>query len=44
MADEKSQTDKVKYAARELGCNDDPERFRERIGKLMKHKLVEKPE
>ena len=31
-------------AARELGCDDDPQRFRECVGKLVKHKPVEKPE
>ncbi|MEA3037056.1 MAG: hypothetical protein QOH04_2833 [Sphingomonadales bacterium] len=31
-------------AARALECDDDPERFRERVGKLVKHKPVEKPE
>ena len=30
-------------AARELGTDDGPECFRERAGKLAKHKLVEKP-
>lgn len=44
MADEKPQSDKFKEAARELGCDDDPDRFRERLGKLVKHKPVEKPE
>jgi hypothetical protein len=38
------QTDKFKEAARALECDDDPERFRERVGKLVKHKPVEKPE
>jgi hypothetical protein len=27
-----------------VGCDDDPDRFRERVGKLVKHKPVEKPE
>jgi hypothetical protein len=40
----KSQSDKFKDAARELGCDDDPDRFKERLGKLVKHKPVEKPE
>lgn len=40
----RTQSDKFKDAARELECDDDPERFRERLGKLMKHKPVEKPE
>lgn len=28
----------------DLETDDDPERFRERVGKLVKHKLVEKAE
>lgn len=39
-----SQLDKFKQAARELETDDDPERFKERLGKLVKHKPVEKPE
>lgn len=39
-----SQLDKFKAAARELETDDDPARFRERVGKLVKHKPVEKPE
>lgn len=35
---------KHKQAARELDCDDDPERFRERAGKLVMHKPAEKPE
>lgn len=42
--DDRSQSDKFKEAARELGCDDDPQRFRERVGKLVKHKPVAKPE
>jgi hypothetical protein len=30
----KTQTDKFKEAARELECDDDEQRFRERLGKL----------
>lgn len=41
---QRSQIDKFKQAARELETDDDPERFRERVGKLVKHKPVEKPE
>ena len=42
MTDQKqSQLDKFKQAARALGTDDDPERFRERLGKLVKHKPVE---
>lgn len=37
-----SQLDKFKDAARELETDDDPERFKERVGKLVKHKPVEK--
>jgi len=40
--DGKSQLDKFKQAASELGTDDDPERFREPVGKLVKHKPVEK--
>ncbi|UZK64948.1 hypothetical protein [Sphingomonas sp. M1-B02] len=35
-----SQLDKFKQAARELETDDDPERFKERVGKLVKHKPV----
>ena len=35
-----SQIDKFKQAARELGTDDDPERFGERVSKLVKHKPV----
>lgn len=41
---EPTQLDKFKQAARDLETDDDPERFRERLGKLVKHKPVEKPE
>jgi hypothetical protein len=44
LSTEKTQSDKFKEAARALECDDDPERFRERVGKLVKHKPVEKPE
>tara|TARA_Y100000034_G_C6765551_1_gene341226 strand:+ start:521 stop:679 length:159 start_codon:yes stop_codon:yes gene_type:complete len=33
---EKSQLDKFKDAARELECDDDEQRFKERVGKLVK--------
>lgn len=39
-----SQSDKFKAAARDLECDDDEARFKERLGKLVKHKPVEKPE
>lgn len=34
--DEKSQLDKFKDAARELECDDDEQRFKERLGRLIK--------
>lgn len=37
---QRSQLDKFKQAARELETDDDPERFRERVGKIVKHKPV----
>jgi len=37
------QVEKFKKAARELECDDDEARFKERIGKLVKQK-PEKPE
>ena len=40
-----SQLDKFKDAARELETDDDPERFKKRLAKLVKHRPVpEKPE
>lgn len=45
MPDEPSQLDKFKEAARELGTDDDPARFKERLAALVKHKVIpEKPE
>ena len=41
---DKSQLDKFKKAARELETDDDPERFKDRLAKVVKHKPVEKPE
>jgi hypothetical protein len=43
IAGKQSQSDKFKEAARALEPDDDPERFRERVSKLVKHKPVEKP-
>lgn len=40
----KNQREKFEQAARELETDDDPDRFRERVGKLVKHKPVEKPD
>jgi len=44
MGSDKSQLDKFKQAARELETDDDPERFKERLRKAVKHKPVEEPE
>jgi hypothetical protein len=44
ISPDQNQTDKFKEAARELECDDDDARFKERVGKLVKHKPVEKPE
>lgn len=38
-----SQLDKFKQAARELEADDDSQRFKERVGKLVKHRPVDKP-
>jgi hypothetical protein len=38
----KTQIYKFKQAARDLECDDDEARFRERVGKLVKQKPVEK--
>lgn len=35
-----SQLDKFKAAARELETDDDPQRFKERLAKVAKHKPV----
>lgn len=44
MSDGKSQADKFKQAARELECDDDDQRFTERLSKLTKAKPApEKP-
>lgn len=37
---DKSQLDKFKDAARELECDDDERRFKERLGKLVRKKSV----
>lgn len=40
-----SQLDKFKEAARQLETDDDEQRFKDRLGKLVKHKPVpEKPD
>ncbi len=43
MPEPKSQTEKFRNAARELECDDDEQRFQERVRKLVKHKPVERP-
>lgn len=40
---EKTQLDKFKEAARELECDDDERRFKERLGKLAKAKPEPEP-
>ncbi len=40
MTDKPAQLDKFKEAARALECDDDEARFKERVGKLVKHKPV----
>jgi hypothetical protein len=44
MTADKAQSDKFKDAACALECDDDPDRFRERVAKLVKLRPVEKPE
>ncbi|WP_162935685.1 hypothetical protein [Tsuneonella amylolytica] len=39
---EKTQLEKFKEAARELECDDDEQRFKERLGKLVKSSPVDK--
>lgn len=43
MTSDKKQVEKFKEAARDLETDDDPKHFDERLGKLVKHKRVEKP-
>ncbi|WP_422062207.1 hypothetical protein [Sphingopyxis sp.] len=40
LTTDKSQLDKFKEAARDLETDDDPKRFDERLGKLVKRKPV----
>jgi hypothetical protein len=42
--DKRPQLDKFKQAARALECDDDADRFKARVGKLVKHKPVDKAE
>lgn len=44
MTDDRTQLDKFKAAARDLETDDDPQRFKERLRKAVKHKPVEKRE
>lgn len=39
----KTQLDKFKEAARELETDDDPQHFKTKLAKVVKHKPVEKP-
>ena len=41
MAEPKSQADWFREAARDLECDDDEQRFQERVRKLVKHKPVD---
>lgn len=38
MADQQTQREKFEQAARELECDDDEERFKERLSKLARQK------
>lgn len=42
--EEKTQLDKFKEASREPETGDDPERFKDRFAKVVKHKPADKPE
>lgn len=42
MTNEKPQIDKFKEAARELECDDDEQRFKDRLGKLVKAPVPKK--
>jgi hypothetical protein len=44
LIDHRAQSDKFKVAARGLGCDEDPERFRERVANPVTQKPAEKPE
>jgi hypothetical protein len=39
-----SQSERFMQAAPALGRHDDPDRFKKRLGKLVRHKPVQKPE
>jgi hypothetical protein len=41
MEKEKSQLDRFKEAAREIGTDDDEAKFNEKLGKLVKPKLTD---
>lgn len=43
MPKEKRQIDKFKDAARELECDDDEQRFKARVGRLVKAKRSQPP-
>lgn len=42
MCSEKSQLDRFKEAARDIGADDDEAKFNEKLGKLVKQKPVPK--
>lgn len=41
---QKTQSDKFKEAAEDLGCDRDEKRWEDKLRKVVKHKPVEKPE
>lgn len=43
MARDEGQLDKFKAAARELETDEDPKRFKEKLGKMVKHRPVANP-
>lgn len=42
MGDEKKQVEKFKDAAREIECDDEEQRFKDRLGKLVRRKQESK--
>jgi len=44
LADEQSQVERFREAARALECDDDEARFDERVKNLVRHKPVTEPE
>ena len=44
MTDDKTQIDKFAELSRALECDEDEDRFKELLGKVVKHKPVDPPE